>query len=393
MSSRRKKWLLAAGLMGLGALVALFLIGRRMARQFEPYIKQQSIEYLRKRFESEVEIGSLDVKVPNLSPTRLVFSRGRGVMAMVEGAGIVMRHRGRRDLPPLFAVKSFRFEADLGRVFEPVKHIVQVRLEGMEIHVPPKGDRPQFSASEAGENRPEVIIDDVEIVGARLVLLPKRKDRKPFEFQLHDVHLKSAGLGRPMDYTARLTNPRPPGKIESKGTFGPWNAETPGDTALAGDYIFTGADLGVFPAIAGILHSTGKFDGVLSDLRARGEASVPDFRLRRSGNRVPLKTTFEAEVDGTNGNTILKPVRAVLGSTHFVTSGAIIKNDGDPRRTIGLHVNMPAGNLADIMRLAVPGPPMMEGKPIQLLRSKKCKACSIISASTPPSLSKTWCRS
>ncbi len=362
MSSRRKKWLLAVSLVGVTGLVTIYLIGRRMAKQFEPYIKQQAIEYLRKRFDSEVELASLTVTVPHLSPVKLVFSRGRGVIARVEGDGVVLRHKGRRDLPPMFAMKSFRFEVDLGRVFEPVKHVALVHLDGMEIHVPPKGDRPVFRRSDPGFKPPEVVIAHVRIHDARLVILPKRKDRTPLEFQLHEIHLESAGLNRPMDYTARLTNPRPPGKIDSKGTFGPWNAETPGDTPVAGNYVFTDADLGVFTAIGGILQSTGTFQGLLSELHAKGEARVPDFRLRRSGNRVPLQTTFEVGVDGTNGNTTLEPVHAVLGSTRFVTSGAVIKHDGDPRRTIQLDVTMPDGNMADIMRLAMAGPPMMEGR-------------------------------
>jgi hypothetical protein len=37
----------------------------------------------------------------------------------------------------------------------------------------------------------------------------------------------------------------------------------------------------------------------------------------------------------------------------------VIKHDGDPRRTIKLDVNMPEGNMVDIMRLAMPGQPMM----------------------------------
>jgi hypothetical protein len=77
---------------------------------------------------------------------------------------------------------------------------------------------------------------------------------------------------------------------------------------------------------------------------------------------VPLTTTFEVLVDGTNGNTELKPVVATLGSTHFTTSGTVIKHDGDQRKTISLDVSMPAGNVRDVLRLAMKGSPFMEGK-------------------------------
>ena len=135
-------------------------------------------------------------------------------------------------------------------------------------------------------------------------------------------------------------------KSHSAGSFGPWNSAEPGDTALNGDYTFDHADLGVFIGIAGILHSTGRFEGELDTITARGEADVPDFRLKRSGNPVPLHTKFEVLVDGTNGNTTLKPVTATLGSTHFTTSGAVFKHEGDTHRTIKLDVNMPQGKHA-----------------------------------------------
>ena len=81
-----------------------------------------------------------------------------------------------------------------------------------------------------------------------------------------------------------------------------------------------------------------------------------------SGNRVPLRTQFEALVDGTNGNTILQPVHATLGHTHFTTTGAIVKHDRDPMKTISLNVTMPDGYLPDLLRLAMKGSPFMDGR-------------------------------
>src|SRR5207302_1298904 len=113
--------------------------------------------------------------------------------------------------------------------------------------------------------------------------------KAPLKFAIHDVKLEDAGAAVPMKYDAMLTNPKPPGEIHSFGTFGPWRAAEPGDTPLSGDYTFDRADLGVFAGIAGILHSTGRFEGALNTITARGEAVVPDFRLKRSGNPVPLR--------------------------------------------------------------------------------------------------------
>ena len=164
-----------------------------------------------------------------------------------------------------------------------------------------------------------------------------------------------------MKYDADLTNPKPPGQIHSVGTFGPWVADEPSATPLKGDYEFKNANLGVFTGIAGILNSTGSFEGLLSQITAKGQATVPDFRLTMANNPVPLSTQFEVLVDGTNGNTVLQPVKATLGSTRFQTSGGIIKHEGDKRRSIDLEATMPNGQLRDVLRLAMKGAPFMEG--------------------------------
>jgi len=365
---RRWKIAVTVGSLTVGACaVAVYLGARHVSKRFEPYIRERAIEYLSQRFESEVELTALHVTVPKFSPVRLLLDRGRGSMARVEGEGIQLRHRGRRDVPPLFRMRSFQFEVDLGRLFEPTKHVETVLLRGMEIHIPPKGDRPQFhfggryDPEKAKQQSASVILGEVILEDATLVLMPRRKDRKPLRFSLHHVRLESAGVDQQMRYNVVMTNPRPPGKIDSRGLFGPWNADEPGDTPLKGAYEFSHADLGVFSSIHGILHSTGTFRGTLSSVEAAGEARVPDFGLKRSSHRLPLYTRFEVLVDGTNGDTVLRPVHARLGQTEFRTSGAVIKHDGDMRRRIHLEVNMPAGHLNDLMRLAAKGPPLMEG--------------------------------
>jgi len=46
----------------------------------------------------------------------------------------------------------------------------------------------------------------------------------------------------------------------------------------------------------------------------------------------------------------------------------VVKHDGDTRKTITLEALMPAGNLRDVLMLAMKGPPMMEG--ILMLNTK-----------------------
>jgi hypothetical protein len=372
VTQRKKKWLVGIAATAAIVLLVLFIAGRAMAKRFDPYIREQAVNYLEEHFDSEVELGELHVSMPNLSPLKVIFNRGKGAMARVEAANVLLRHKGRRDIAPMFVMKRFRFDVDLSTVFDSPRRVQLVTIEGMEISIPPKGERPQMGKGK--DDRPEdrktggdstvddVIFDEVRINDSMLTILPRDSKKTPLHFSLHKVRLQTVGTQVAMRYNASLRNAKPPGEIVSDGNFGPWVGGEPGDTPLDGNYIFEKADLGVFKGIAGILHSTGQFEGTLDSITAKGNATVPDFRLKSSGNSVPLKTRFEVMVDGTNGNTVLKPVVGTLGRTTFTTSGAVIKHEDDTRRTISLDVNMPKGNLPDLLTLAMKGKPFMEGQ-------------------------------
>ena len=370
--SRRAKWFFAIGAATLILVAALVIAGSVVANRFEPYVRAQVILYLQDRFDSEAEVSSLRIRMPRASVLHTLFTRGRGMIATVEGDGVVLRHKGRRDAPPIFSMDDFRFDVDLGTVFDPVKVVHLVTIDGMRINVPPAGERPDLGPSDntnlpAGDAAAEtesadVRLEQVIITNAALSILPKEKQKVPLRFDIHRLQLSYAGRNTGMNYEANLTNAKPRGDITSTGIFGPWNADEPGDSPLNGSYRFTNADLGVFPAIGGILASSGQFQGTLSDVNVRGEATVPDFRLKQSGNRVPLRTRFEVRVDGTNGNTVLQPVTGSIGSTTFTTSGGIIKHQNDLTRTISLNVTIPSGNIRDFLALAMKGPPFMDGK-------------------------------
>jgi hypothetical protein len=344
--------------------VILLIVAAVLARRIDPYVREQAIQYLRERFDGEVEIGEIHVSMPIWAPVRLAFFAGNGALIAAEGENIVLRHRGRRDVPPLLVLKHFKASIDVGTLFGDQKSVPEVVLDGMEIHIPPKGEREFRKDSgepSADHGKSNVIIEQVTIRDALLEILPRDPRKVPLRFTLHDIRLKSAGKDVAMTYEAALSNPKPPGEIRSHGMFGPWASGEPGDTPLGGDYVFENADLGLFKGIAGILHSTGSFQGTLSAIQARGTATVPDFRLKSSGNPVPLTAEFEVGVDGTNGNTELKPVMATLGSTRLMTKGIVVKHDGDKHRTISLQASIPGGNLHDVLKLAMKGSPTMTG--------------------------------
>jgi hypothetical protein len=363
MTKLKKNVLIAIGIAtGLG-FITLVIAAHVIAGRIEPYIRQQVILYLQRRFESEVELASLRVSVPNTSPMKLLLHRGRGTMVRVEGEGVSLRHKGRHDVPPMFVMKKFSCDVDLATLFDTPKIVRFVNISEMEINIPPVGERPDLhrDSDDSGLNT-DVIVQEAVIANSVLSIFPREKNQRPLRFELQRIKLESVGKNVAMEYEAKLTNAKPPGQILSMGKFGPWAADEPGDTPLGGQYEFSKADLGVFSGIAGILDSTGRFTGTLAAIEVQGQASVPDFRLKVSGNRVPLKTQFQVLVDGTNGNTILKPVHGTLGTTNFSTSGGIIRHEAEAARAIKLDVMMPKGNLQDLLGLAMKGAPFMEGQ-------------------------------
>jgi hypothetical protein len=359
MSKTVKRWLILAAAIVLAGAVLLLVTARIFTARFEPKVRSLAIRYLEERFDGRVTLGNLQIRLPNVSLVGLLLRGGSGTIARVEGQNLSVSYQGRSDIPPLLTVATFQCNLDLGTLRRTQPRVARVTLDGVRIVIPPKSDTPHSNT------RPEsgggAIIDTLDLSNSSFVVLPKVPGRKPLAFALQEVHLQSAGIGQQMKYQAILANPRPPGQIHSQGNFGPWNREDPGATPLKGDYDFSNADLGVFKAIAGTLHSSGQFAGTLSAVRAHGEATVPDFRLKGSGNRVPLETHFDADIDGTNGNTTLQPVQARLLNTQFQTSGAIIKHDPNGRRAIDLDLDIPQGHLEDLLLLAMKGKPFMSG--------------------------------
>jgi hypothetical protein len=340
--------------------IATFAVAHNSAHDIDSFIRRQVIEYLQQRFDGEVEIASLKIHLPPQSKWRRLLSRGKGSLIGVDAAGVAIRNKGRRDVPPLVEIENVAFNVDLSTLFAATRTVSLIELGGLSITIP-SDERPAARASNTALLE-GTSIQEVRIRRATLTILPRQKDRVPLRFDIQELHLSSQGRNAPMSYEAILTNSRPSGLIRAKGALGPWNSDNPAETPLNGEYTFENADLSVFPAIAGILHSRGHFDGTLHAITANGEASVPDFRLKMAGNPISLLTHFEVQVDGRNGNTILKPVFARLGSTDFTTSGVVIKHDGDPRRTISLNIAMPDGNVKDLLRVSMKGPGLMDGR-------------------------------
>jgi uncharacterized protein involved in outer membrane biogenesis len=328
------------------------------ARNIDDRTRAWVVDQLTQRFHSQVELESLHVNVfPNMGVT---------------GENLSIRFHNRTDLPPMFHVERFSFNLGMFGILRAPRHISGVYVEDMTITIPPKGDQKKQPGSQPGTNDrqlPGVIIDEIVCNNTQLVIVPKKEGKDPLEFDIHDLLLKSVGATKPFDFHGNLTNAKPKGEIATRGTFGPWDADEPGDTPVTGGYTFKDADLGPFPGIAGILSSTGKYSGQLNELEVDGVTDTPDFSLDPVGHKVPLHTEYSATVDGTNGDTYLHPVRATLVKSLIIANGSVVRSKAKNGHTISLDATSQKARLEDILSLATKGDkPFMTG--ILNLKSK-----------------------
>lgn len=320
-----------------------------------PQIRARLIAALNERFDSQVDLSSLDVA---LLPS-----------ARVSGTGFKFRHRGRTDVPPLISLESFEASADiLGLRRSPI-HLDTVSLHGLQILVPlgrPRvgSSRPDDAGHQPHAERPSpILIDRITSQAARLEIASRRTGRLPRIFEIHDLVMQDFGNPTGSPFSAAVMNPVPRGRVETTGTFGPWHADEPGLTPVRGAYTFSKADMNAIKGLEGTLSSVGTYGGRLDRIDVEGQTETPDFALDISGNPVPLNTRFTAVVDGTNGDTFLNRVDATLGKTAISAKGAVVRTKDVKGRHVTLDVEIDGGRIEDLLALAVKAKaPLLTGR-------------------------------
>ena len=317
------------------------------ARQMTRLVHDRILAALEDHFESRVELKTLDV---SLFPS-----------TRVTASGVVLKHKRRTDAPPLITIDQLTAETNLLELFRTPTTMRRVRLQGLQIHVMAgRGDSTERQR-DMGRKTPQFAISELIADGAVLETIPKSADKVPLVWEIQRITLKDAGPDKPMTFDSELVNAKPPGVIQTNGSFGPWNRDVPSLTPVSGHYTFRDADLSVFKGISGRLSSEGAYNGVLQRIEVQGHTDTPDFAVRVSGNRVHLTTEYKALVDGTDGTTYLQPVDAVFGHTSLVARGVVLSKRAVKGKTISLNVLVREGRLEDLLRLAVKGKPNMTG--------------------------------
>lgn len=345
MRTRTKVWIGATGVLVCSLGVGAYVIAQQSADRLHARI----VQTLSRGLDSEVTLESVQIE---FFPSPSIIGRG-----------LVIRHLGRHDIPPLVVVREFACDLSWSRFLD--KDVDQVHLDGLEITIPPgRGkDMPDVNVGRPSGERSRVVLRRLLAHGARLTVLPKNPKKNPRVFDIFDLTMNDLGFDTPAPFTATLTNPIPFGTIETKGTFGPWAATDPRQTPLSGDFGFS-ADLSTIKGIAGALTSKGRYSGTIERVATSGETHTSDFRISKlKAKAMPLSTSYDALVDGTNGDVELTRVDVRLGKSKLQATGNIVGTKGLKGKRVLLHVTSQDAWIEDMLSLTVPSqPPAMTGR-------------------------------
>jgi len=343
-----RKWMVS-----IGAALVVFLIALYgLSPAIHTIVRMRTERILQMHFESKIEFSDFSVSW---------FPRVHATIT-----GLVMRHKGRTDIPPLIQVHEVSMYANWLSLFEVRPRVSFAQLNGLQIHTPPRqpGDEPLIQGTNQDlAKRYPVLIEEMRADDAIIVVLRAQSEQLPREFLIHNLDLRNVSFDRPAAFHATLRNAAPIGEIDSTGEFGPWLSDVPSETRAVGQYTFKDADLGTLKGLEGTLSSKGKFSGPLNYLKVEGTTDTPDFSLRTTDEPVALHTDFSAVVDGTNGNTYLQSITARFRNTTLAVSGKVVDIDPEVRgRTILLDADSVNARVEDLIRLAVKtADPVMTG--------------------------------
>ena len=309
-------------------------------RSLEPRLREWVTSTLSRSLQSDVSLESIRL---SWLPLRL------------HARGLTVRHHGRTDVPPLIVVSSFSVDLRPTELWSYT--LEHVALEGLEVNFPPKDDsgkRPLPSLPDGGteerEEKDGLFVKRLTASNTRLSIIPRQKDKNPKVWDIFELDLRNLGGAEPATFTAALLNPLPYGKIESQGTFGPWNSDEPSASPLTGEYTFA-ADLGTIEGLGGDLNAVGTMNGTIEQIKTTGETRTQQFRLTElQGRALPLQTSYDATVDGTRGDVVLHRVDVQLGKSHFHAKGTVEGTRGVKGKRIVVNVKSENADLAELLR-------------------------------------------
>jgi hypothetical protein len=326
----RGKWLLITVLTVLGILTAAILI----LLMNWPFTPQKVAKNLEEATGSKVQIAKFEklyLPFPGCRAEGLTFRRGKDA-----------------SQPPLMTIERLLIRSSFFGLFG--HHIMKIVADGVHVVMPP------FGTETGTKPASDIVVGELVAKNAVIEFSRKAASEPRVQFLARRLSLKNFGRRTKITFYADVHTPEPPGEAEVNGTLGPFKENQNPEAPISGSYKFSSADLGKFEGIAGVLSSSGKFDGKLNHLEVEGQTDTPDFEVRESNHRVHVTTNFKALVNGVDGDVELHGVDAHFFKSAVLTRGEIKGSDKEPGKTASLDMFVRESRIQDLMMLFVKAP-------------------------------------
>lgn len=330
VKTKRSRWLL-----GVLGLVLVGGISTVLARHW-PYSEAQVVPGLQDTFKTTVTIGQY---------RRFYFPHPGCELEMVrlERPTKIGREK------PLATVQKIRITGRYSDLLFRPYHLARIEVNGLRVRIPAPGEPKNWNeGTDENDTSSRVSVGRVITDGAVLEI-EKEKGEVPLKFEIHKLLLDSIAAHEPMDYEVSMGIPEPPGELESKGKFGPWEDGEIGKIPLSGSVKLSGAKLTKYSGLGGTIQSEERFAGTLEQVEVTGEASAPDFELVSAGHKVELRTQFDVTVNAVKGEAQLKAVAGRVGQTRIHVRGEVVENAKSDHREASLDFSITNGRAEDLL--------------------------------------------
>lgn len=261
--------------------------------------------------------------------------------------GLTLSRNSAPDLPPVGSARNLIVQGRWIDLLLLRKRVRLVDVEGLHVVIPPVGSRANHEdfppGSTADFGGPTTIVEQLNIHDATLDIMRTNGER--YSFPIRQLIIRNLRRGQAIAYSLDMQNPKPGGRIQATGSFGPVLPNNLGATPASGDFTFSPVNLADIHGISGTLSSTGRFHGALSAIEADATTDTPDFAVGK-GKPTHVAASVHGTVNGLNGNIVLHTIDAHTGATTIHAQGTIL---GAPKVT-NLDVNITSGRAQDILR-------------------------------------------
>ncbi len=265
------------------------------------------------------------------------------------------RHEN-KNKPPIIQIDTLTLQGSYLGLITAQDRLSLVKMVHMHVTVPPaevhgKPD-PLMPLNHTNSSVKTLRIDKIVADGAVLDFF-REGSSQPYRITIDKLAAYDVRNNSAISYKTILTNALPPGKIHSTGVFGPWQPNHPEETPVGGSYTVQDMNLAAFKELSGTVQAQGSLDGKLGELITKGTVNVAKFHVVDTGHTRDITATYQARVDGRNGDTTLDDVQADFDHSSLQVNGTITSEKDRKGRKISLDLFCGKGRIEDVLDLFI----------------------------------------